>query len=69
MWLMFPTRLLEDIPKGEWAALSADETRVVAHGRNLNEVIQAAERAGEPHPVIAGVPEATYLMIADWQSA
>ena len=33
--MSYPAHLLQDIPKGEWVALSADEARVVAHGRNL----------------------------------
>jgi hypothetical protein len=65
---MFPAPLLKDIPTGEWVALSADERRVVAHGRDLAEVIRAAERAGEPQAIITGVPEPN-VMLAVWHDA
>lgn len=54
--------LLRDIPTSEWVALSADETRVVAHGQNLEEVIHAAAQAGESEAVITGIPRATLVL-------
>ncbi len=53
------SRLLADIPKGAWVALSHDEKRVIAHGPELQQVLEKARQAGEPDPVVVRVPETT----------
>jgi hypothetical protein len=51
------SRLLVDVPKGAWVALSKDEERVVAYAAELQEAIQKAKEAGENDPVVIRVPE------------
>ena len=51
------SKLLADIPKGAWVALSHDEERVVSYGDNLQEVLQNAKQAGENDPFVIRVPE------------
>jgi hypothetical protein len=52
------SKLLVDVPKGAWVALSKDEERVIAYAAELQEVIQKAKDAGENDPVVMRVPEA-----------
>jgi len=52
------SKLLVDIPKGAWVALSSDENRVVAYAAELQEAIQKAKDAGENDPKVIRVPEA-----------
>jgi Family of unknown function (DUF5678) len=52
------SRLIADVPKGAWVALSADEERVVAYAAELQEAIQKAKEAGVNDPVVLRVPEA-----------
>ena len=51
------SRLLADVPKGAWVALSADEERVVAYAAELQEVLLKSKEAGEENPVVTRVPE------------
>ena len=51
------SKLLADIPKGAWVALSHNEERVVSYGDNLQEVLQKAKQAGENDPFVIRVPE------------
>ncbi len=44
-------------PHNRWIALSADESRIVADGETFEEVSVAAERNGEPDPLIMRVPQ------------
>ena len=53
------SKLLADIPKGAWVALSRDEERVLAYAAELQEVLKKAKDAGEEEPIIARVPEAS----------
>ena len=48
---------LTSAPLNRWIALSADETRIVADADTFEEVATAAERNGEPDPIILRVPE------------
>ena len=52
------SKLLADIPKGAWVALSRDEERVVAYAAELQDVLRLAKEAGENDPIITRVPEA-----------
>ena len=52
------SRLLANIPKGAWVALSKDEERVIAYAAELQDVLHKAKDAGEPDPIITRVPEA-----------
>ncbi len=51
------SRLLVNVPKGAWVALSKDEERVVAYAAELQETIRKAKEAGENDPVVIRVPE------------
>jgi hypothetical protein len=51
------SKLLINVPKGAWVALSADEARVLAYAADLAEVVKKANELGEPDPVIVRVPE------------
>jgi hypothetical protein len=51
------SKLLANIPKGAWVALSHDEEQVVSYGDNLQEVLQKAKQAGENDPFVIRVPE------------
>jgi hypothetical protein len=52
------SKLLTDIPKGAWVALSKDEDRVIAYAAELQDVLRKAKEAGEKDPIITRVPEA-----------
>ena len=41
---------------GKWLAWSADGLKIVAVAETLKQVIAAAERAGEPDPIVELVP-------------
>ncbi|HEY2460428.1 MAG TPA: hypothetical protein VGI16_06460 [Candidatus Acidoferrum sp.] len=49
-------KALRDAEPGSWVAFSSDEARVVANAQSYDEVVAAAERAGESEPVITRVP-------------
>jgi hypothetical protein len=49
-------KALREAGSGTWLAFSEDESRVVATGATYDEVVQAAENAGENEPVITRVP-------------
>jgi uncharacterized protein DUF5678 len=51
------SKLLADIPKGAWVALSRDEERVIAYAAELQEVLRKAKEAGESDPIITRVAE------------
>jgi hypothetical protein len=58
------SRLLKDVPKGAWVALSNDEERVVAHAPELEEALNKARDAGESDPVVTRVPQhGPYVLI------
>ena len=43
--------------RGEWVALSADETRVLAHGMNMDEVLAQAQHVEHGRPLLLKVPD------------
>lgn len=49
-------KALRETEPGGWVAFSHDESKVVARGKTYDEAVAAAERAGEPNPVIALAP-------------
>jgi Family of unknown function (DUF5678) len=51
------SKLLADVPKGAWVALSNDEERVVAYASELEEALEKAREAGESDPVVTRVPK------------
>ena len=51
------SKLLADIPKGAWVALSKDQERVIAYAADLEEALRKAKEAGEDDPIITRVPE------------
>lgn len=51
------SKLLVDIPKGAWVALSRDEEHVIAYAAELQEVLQKAKEAGETDPIVMRIPE------------
>lgn len=58
------SKILADVPKGAWVALSKDEERIVAYAAELHEAIAKAKATGESDPVVIRVPEdgATLLL-------
>jgi hypothetical protein len=55
-----PTRvkLLESAPLDSWIALSADESRIVASGKTIREVVELCDKRGEANPTLLKTPEA-----------
>jgi hypothetical protein len=51
------SKLLADIPRGAWVALSRDEERVIAYAAELQEVLRKTKEAGENDPIVTRVPE------------
>jgi hypothetical protein len=51
------SKLLADVPKGAWVALSKDEERLIAYAAELQDVIRKAKDAGENDPIVTRVPE------------
>jgi hypothetical protein len=51
------SKLLADVPRGAWVALSKDEERLIAYAAELQDVIQKAKDAGENDPIVTRVPE------------
>lgn len=49
-------KALREAEPGSWLAFSEDESRVVAHGSTYDQVVAAADKAGEPNPVITMIP-------------
>jgi hypothetical protein len=56
------SKLLADVPRGAWVALSKDEERVVAYAAELQEAIQLAKASGESDPVVIWVSEAVQTL-------
>ena len=52
------SKLLADVPKGAWVALSKNEDKVIAYAAELQEVLRRAKELGENDPVVLRVPEA-----------
>jgi hypothetical protein len=48
---------------GKWIAWDHDMKRIVANGATLDEVLDAAERAGESDPVLDKVPPANLRLV------
>lgn len=49
--------LTENVPHGEWAAISSTRDRLVAHAGTVEEAIRKARDQGEDKPLIVHVPE------------
>lgn len=43
---------------GKWIAWNHERTKIVASGRTYRETREAAEKAGEPRPILTKAPEA-----------
>ncbi len=52
------SKLLADIPRGSWVALSRDEERVICYDAQLSEALKRADELGETDPVVIRVPDA-----------
>ena len=48
--------ILSSAPLDSWIALSRDEKRLVAVGKDYREVVEKADSAGEPDPLILKTP-------------
>jgi hypothetical protein len=48
--------VLNSAPAGEWVALSSDETRIVGHGKSMEEASISARAAGENDFTLIKVP-------------
>jgi hypothetical protein len=57
------SKLLADVPKGAWVALSRDEEHVIAYAAELMEVLAKAKEAGETDPIVVRVPESDAVTI------
>jgi uncharacterized protein DUF5678 len=57
------TKLLANLPRGSWVALSHDEERVVAYDAQIEEAIRKAKEAGEENPIITRVPEKDAVLL------
>ena len=57
------SKLLKDLPKGAWVAISSDEDHVVAYSADFNETLKRAHDLGEPHPIVVRVPEGDAAML------
>jgi hypothetical protein len=55
--------LIADIPPGNWIAIDDAETRVLAWGKTVDDVLNRAIAMGEQHPVLIGVPENVVIAI------
>ena len=55
--------LLKGVPEGDWVAISFDMERVVAHGHDMQKVLDEAQRLGENRPVITRVPDPSVALI------
>lgn len=51
------SHLLADIPKGDWVVLSNDQERLLAHGPELDPLMQKVKSAGEDLPFVTRVPD------------
>jgi hypothetical protein len=49
--------VLKDVPPHTWAALSDDRRRVLAYGKDADEVTKRANALGEPAPHLLRVPD------------
>jgi len=49
-------KLLRSAPLDSWVALSGDESRIVAVGRDYGEVATLSDAAGESDPIILKTP-------------
>ena len=50
------TRLLAPY-KGEWVTLSQDETRLLGHGKTIEEALMMAKKKEEERPLLIKVPD------------
>ncbi|HLJ28450.1 MAG TPA: DUF5678 domain-containing protein [Candidatus Angelobacter sp.] len=48
--------VLKDAPAGEWIAPSLDETRIVGHGKTIDEAVKDAKQAGEHEHILIRMP-------------
>jgi hypothetical protein len=51
------SKLLVNVPKGAWVALSSDESRVVAFASELQDVLAKSKELGEKNPVVMRAPD------------
>lgn len=51
------SKLLVNIPKGSWVALSSDESRVTAFASELQDVLAKSKELGEKDPIVTRAPE------------
>jgi len=48
--------VLKDAPPGEWVALSLDKTRIVGHGKTIDEAVKDAKESGEERHILIRIP-------------
>ena len=53
------SKLLAEVPKGPWVALSRDEERVIAYAAELFQALEKERERGENDPVVLRVPKDT----------
>ena len=57
------TEVLKDAPAGDWIALAADESRILATAAILEDAIELAQKAGEEHPIVIKVAPVSALVL------
>jgi hypothetical protein len=55
--------MLAQIPADKWAALSEDESSIVAIGRTMEEALSAAAEKGVAEPILVKSPEKWVQMV------
>jgi hypothetical protein len=56
-------KLLKDIPRGAWVAISADHERVITYGSEARQVLKSAQELGEKNPILVRVPESSTVLM------
>lgn len=57
------SRLLKDIPRGAWVAISSTDETVLGYGSDMRAVLEDAKRKGDQHPIITRVPEGPATLV------
>jgi len=57
------SKLLANVPRGSWVAISQDEERLIAYGAELSDVLKRAKEKGEQDPIVTRVPESDSITL------
>ncbi len=56
-------KLLRDVPRGAWVAISEDKEEVITYGADMRTVLEEARKMGEKDPLITRVPESNTTLV------